>query len=336
MDIVNGPTSTQEQPVALDGAAEACPACGSPESSILFEAGDRLYHTTDRVFQILQCEGCRLVRLHPPPSPSELRSYYPEGYWEAAETTFADRLEQSYRRLVLRDTVQFVKRSIEESEEQGIVLDVGCGGGLFLEALLSQVNRKAAGLDFSLDAAAATWENGVPAVCATLSRAPFAPESCAVITMFRVLEHLYDPASYLDAAHELLAPHGRLIVQASNAQSWQFLLFGERWSELDVPRHLLHFRLRDLEMLLADCGFEVLRVRHFSWRANPAGLARTIAPSLDPTVRRLRRVKESPGQRLLKDAMFLALIAISVPLTMVEAACRAGGSVMIEARKKSS
>ena len=89
--------------------------------------------------------------------------------------------------------------------------------------------------------------------------------------MFHVLEHLYDPASYLDAAHQLLRPDGRLIIQVPNAACWQFLLLGERWNGIDVPRHLIDFRLSDVDSLLDSCGFEVLRHKHFSLRDNPAG-----------------------------------------------------------------
>ena len=247
-----------------------------------------------------------------------------------------DSLEQKYRRMVLRDHLHFVERALDESEEEGMVLDVGCGGGLFLQMLSERRTVKTAGLDFSLDAAHVAWRRaGVPAVCATLSRAPFAPESCAAITMFHVLEHLYDPASYLDAAHQLLRPDGRLIVQVPNAACWQFLLLGERWNGIDVPRHLIDFRRTDLDTLLDHCGFEVLRHKHFSLRDNPAGLASSLAPMLDPMARRLRRIQETPRARLWKDLMYAALVAASLPFTLVEAACRAGSTIMVEARKKS-
>ena len=70
----------------------------------------------------------------------------------------------------------------------------------------------------------------------TVPRARKGVAGCAAITMFHVLEHLYEPASYLDAAHKLLRPDGRLVVQVPNAACWQFLLFGERWNGIDVPR----------------------------------------------------------------------------------------------------
>ena len=149
----------------------------------------------------------------------------------------------------MRDHLRFVERALRDSEQEGVVLDVGCGGGLFLQMLSERGVKHVAGLDFSLDAASVAWRRaGVPAVCATLSRPPFPPASCAAITMFHVLEHLYDPAIYLEAAHQLLRPDGRLIVQVPNAACWQFLLLGERWNGIDVPRHLINFRLSDLEL----------------------------------------------------------------------------------------
>ncbi len=217
-----------------------------------------------------------------------------------------------------------------------MVLDVGCGGGLFLQMLEQRLRVPVAGLDFSLEAAHVAWRrSGVPTVCATLSRAPFGTSSCSAITMFHVLEHLYDPASYLEAAHSLLKPNGRLIVQVPNAACWQFLLFGPRWNGIDVPRHLIDFRKSDLDTLLESCGFEVLRHKHFSLRDNPAGMASSVAPDLDPMARRLRHIEETPRQRLLKDLAYLALTAASLPFTLLEAACRAGSTVMVEARKKS-
>jgi SAM-dependent methyltransferase len=302
----------------------------------LFTATDRLYRTTTKYFQIVECRNCRLIRLHPQPSPLELRDYYPPGYWFVADSTAADRLEQWYRRVVLRDHLRFVERALAESEEEGLVLDVGCGGGLFLQMLSERRKVRVAGLDFSLDAANVAWRRaGVPAMCATLSKAPLAPGTCAAITMFHVVEHLYDPASYLDAAHQLLRPDGRLILQVPNAACWQFLLLGERWNGIDVPRHLIDFRLRDLERLLADCGFEILRAKHFSLRDNPAGMATSLAPMLDPMARRLRGIEETPRARLWKDLAYVAMVAACLPFTLLEAACRAGSTVMVEARKKS-
>lgn len=300
----------------------------------LFHGTDRLFGTTTKFFEVVECTGCRLMRLFPQPTAAELNQYYPPNYWFAPGGDVASRAENFYRRLVLGDHVRFVERAIAATRAAGPLLDVGCGGGLFLR-LLRERGHRVMGLDFSLDAAHAAWKvNRVPAMCATLSRPPLRPESFSVLTMFHVLEHLYDPAGYVEEAYKLLAPDGRLIVQVPNAASWQFLLFGQNWNGIDVPRHLVNFKEKDIVGLLESSGFEVLRRKFFSLRDNPAGMATSISAALDPMSRRVRNVPETPAMRLCKDGLYFGLTLLCLPFTLIEAACRAGSTVMIEARKK--
>jgi SAM-dependent methyltransferase len=311
----------------------ACLLCGGTRSAALFRASDRLFGTTMEEFAVVRCGDCGLMRLDPTPAPDTLGRYYPDDYWFAPDQTAAGRLEESYRRLVLRDHVHFVDRALRGTRAQGPLLDVGCGGGLFLRLMRGRGFR-AMGLDFSAQAAAVAWrQQGVPAVCAQLERAPFLPASLAGVTMFHVLEHLYDPRAYLQAARELLAPDGRLVVQVPNAACWQFRLLGRAWNGIDVPRHLFDFRARDLARLLESCGFEIVRRKFFSLRDNPAGLATSLAPGLDPMARRVRKRDESALGRLVKDLVYLGLAMTATPFAAAEAACRAGSTVMIEARR---
>jgi SAM-dependent methyltransferase len=276
--------------------------------------------------------------LDPQPRPEELGAYYPSNYWHAEVPGAVTALEQFYRRLVLGDHLRFLEKAIGDAKadagNEGLVMDVGCGGGLLLR-LLRERGHRVLGLDFSLDAAAIAWgQNGVPAICGSLSQAPVADGALTVLSMYHVLEHLYEPHSYLEMAHRLLAAEGRLVVQVPNAASWTALLFGERWNGYDVPRHLLNFRLPDLEVLLDRCGFETVRVKHFSLRDNPAGFAISLAPSLDPMARRVWNPGETERERFWKNMAHLALIGVALPFSAVEALCRAGSTVMVEARKK--
>lgn len=311
-----------------------CLVCGSEDAAPLFQASDRLYRTTTREFSVVRCGSCGLVRLDPQPSPEELRDYYPANYWFAPDRSAASRLEEAYRRLVLRDHVRFVTQALASVAEPGPLLDIGCGGGLFL-GMMRQSGFPVAGLDFSAEAAAIAWRRQqVPAVCGMLDCTPLRPGVFGAVTMFHVLEHLPDPRTYLLAAHRLLRPGGRLVVQVPNAACWQFRLLGRAWNGVDVPRHLFDFRDRDVERLLVGCGFEVARRKYFSLRDNPAGLASSVAPSLDPMARRVRGVTEGPAARLAKDLAYFAMVAAALPFTVLEAACRAGSTVMIEARKR--
>jgi SAM-dependent methyltransferase len=317
--------------------SRACPACGESNAKTLFEGSDRLYGTTDKIFYVVECARCRLMRLDPLPQPAELNRYYPSRYWFSGESG-ASTLAELYRRIVIRDHVAFVDRALQSvpSPHGGkrLTVDVGCGGGLVLHYLRRR-GHQGIGLDFSIDAARVAWTtNDVPVACGTLSQAPFAPGSCDAVTMFHVLEHLYDPAGYLATAHTMLSPHGRLIIQVPNAACWQLLLLGEAWNGLDIPRHFWNFRPRDLEILLDEAGFRIARRKFFSLRDNPAGLATSLAPWLDPMSRLVRGRQESASMSLLKNALYFALVLACLPFALLEAACGAGSTIMIEAVKK--
>jgi SAM-dependent methyltransferase len=307
--------------------------CGSNRASLLFRQTDRLYRTTDKQFGVVRCEQCHLIRVDPQPSPEELSRYYPPNYWFAPDRSLVARLEEYYRWTVLRGHVRFVARALRDSPARGPLLDVGCGGGLFLE-MMRRRGFRVVGLDTSREAAAVAWRHHhVPAVVADLEHAPFRPGSFAGITMSHVLEHLPDPCVYLSAAHRLLAPDGRLVIFVPNAASLQFAILGQRWNGLDVPRHLFDYRDRDIERILEMMGFAVVRRSYFSLRDNPAGLATSLAPGLDPMARRVRQVREGAVARLAKDLAHFALVAAALPFTWVEAALGAGSTVIMEARR---
>ncbi len=312
-------------------ASSACPRCESEVYTTLFRGADRLYGTTNRFFNVVECSKCALLRLDPLPTPEELASFYPETYWWEQEKSSASRLAEIYRQFVIRDHVRFAAHAIRGD---GPVLDVGCGGGSFLHAI-EQLGYDVVGSDVSARAArTARRQYGIPTACASLPDLPFRNGSFSTVTMFHVLEHLADPMAALEAAHRVLAPGGRIVVQVPNAACWQLLLLGERWSGLDIPRHLIDFRAEDLEGLLEHCGFDVQRRKFFSLRDNPAGLATSLCPSLDPVARKVRGVREGPAKEMLKSLAYFGLTVASAPLTLLEAAASAGSTVMIEAARR--
>ncbi len=100
----------------------------------LCHGSDKLYATTNESFLVVECAGCKLVRLFPRPTPEQLRSYYPDNYWFDGGADTADRLADAWRRLVLRDHVRFVLRALEAAGGGG---EFGCRlcGGLLLRSL---------------------------------------------------------------------------------------------------------------------------------------------------------------------------------------------------------
>ena len=257
-----------------------------------------------------------MSRLHP--RPPDLRPFYPQNYWLQNATANA------YRRLVLRHHVRFVLQALST----GRVLDAGSGGGL-LTAMLRERGAQAFALDLSPAAAALAARQGIAAVAADFATAPFADACWDLIALFHVLEHVPDPRTHLQTAHRLLAPNGKLIIAVPAFDSLQRKLFGTRWNGLDIPRHLHHFRESDLRTLLEQTRFRVTRVKRFSWRDGPAGLATTLAPALDPMSRLGRGRRSNP----VTLGLYAALTTLAAPFTLVEAALGKGSVVMMEATR---
>jgi SAM-dependent methyltransferase len=237
------------------------------------------------------------------------------------------RLVARWHRFLLSDRVRFVVHSLED---RGPVLDVGCGDGALLQAL-AENKVPCYGVDPALETLRRARNQGAEVACGAAPFFPFASRRFGAVTMFQILEHLRDPVSSVLAARELLAPGGRLVVQAPNAASWQFLLLGERWSCVNAPRHLTHFRLQDLEDLLSSLGFEVRQRKFFTLGDSPAALVSSLFPQLEPLARRVRGVRESWPTRLLKDCLYSALAVAAAPLCLLEAAGSSGSLVTLEA-----
>ena len=307
----------------------ACPRCESQSYAILLRDSDRLYRATDKTFSVIECAGCALIRLFPRPTPTELASFYPDQYWWEADESPTGSLTEWYRRLVLWDHVHFIAASTMPA---GPILDVGSGGGSLVAALRRR-GLPAAGLDLSSRAVQMTGSAGAPAICAALPEAPITAGSLAAVTLMHIIEHVADPVEFLLAARRLLRPGGRLFVQVPNAASWQFLLLGRRWSALDIPRHLFHFRAQDLEDLLVGCGFRVVRRKFFSLRDNPASLATSLVPGWEPVVRRVRGVREPPWVGTFKSLLYFGMVVLSLPFALWEAAAKAGSTILVEAAR---
>ncbi|HUP22837.1 MAG TPA: class I SAM-dependent methyltransferase [Thermoanaerobaculia bacterium] len=132
----------------------------------------------------------------------------------------------------------------------GTIFDIGGGNGIVARGLAS------AGFDVvlvepGLAGARNARHRGVKrVVCATLEAARFEPASLPACGLFDVLEHIADDRDFLATIRSLLQPEGRLYITVP-AYSWL-------WSaEDDLAGHFRRYRLRTINRLLREVGFEV-------------------------------------------------------------------------------
>ncbi len=308
-----------------------CPVCERPSAEPRWRLGDRLFRAVSGEFTLYECPTCRLLFQDPNRLTLDLASLYPRGYWWKGSDGWLSRLEHLYRRQMVRfDQLRFV-RSVCPDPEGVRLLDIGAGGGLFIR-LAAAAGYDAWGLESSPEA---VKESGAGVAdrlilgSETSAAEPLGPFD--VITLFHTLEHIADPFPYLRGIQKLLRRPGHVVVQVPNRSSWQAAVLGRRWYGLDCPRHLSNFSLYSLLFVLGRAGFRIRRIRHFSLRDNAAALVSSLAPGIDPIVRRVRRHGLPPAG--LRDGLvagvYFAAVLLAQPLAWLEASAGRGATVMV-------
>jgi 2-polyprenyl-3-methyl-5-hydroxy-6-metoxy-1,4-benzoquinol methylase len=134
------------------------------------------------------------------------------------------------------------------------LLDVGCGTGEFLATM------KAAGLQvegLERDERAAAWAREHHQIAVSAGSVEQLSESTRqydVITLWHVLEHLYDPGRALEIIAQRLRENGMLLIAVPNIAGIDARIYKSNWVALDAPRHVNHFSLDTLARLGSKHG----------------------------------------------------------------------------------
>lgn len=105
-------------------------------------------------------------------------------------------------------------------------LDVGCGAGLLAEAL-SRLGAAVSGIDASPEVIAVARDHSVRAGLEIDYRAGDVrdlPGRFDLVTCMEVIEHVADPALFLQAMSQRLAPGGLMVLSTPNATAWSRVL----------------------------------------------------------------------------------------------------------------
>lgn len=226
-----------------------CNICGSVQKEVLCHVPDYTFHPEES-FPLVRCRHCRLVFLDPRPSLTEMGRYYPEDYYHGWEDEACTLLRPN--RVAL---VQDVKAT-------GRILDIGCHRGEFL-AQMRQLGWEVWGCEWAESCCAYARKTlGLEHIFEGDFLTHHLPSNFFdVVTLWHVLEHLFDPRKALEEVHRLLRPDGFLLIECPNFNSLTRRLFREKWHQFEAPRHLYHFNQKTLSAVVDRAGFLVSRKR---------------------------------------------------------------------------
>ena len=251
-------TSAEQHAPPVEMEETRCEICGSDERRQVASRPDLLLGG-NYVFHVHECQGCGVVYQHPRPTERSMEAFYPPEYQPYTPKLESESwLRRFDRRYGLRKRCHAVTRHVP----QGRLLDVGCATGDFLDEMRCVPGWRVVGLEPSATAARyARIQQELDVVEGTLNDSPFADSSFDAVTVWDVLEHVYDPRAVIDGLARLLRPGGVLVINYPNLNAIDRRLFGRFWCGYELPRHLYLFPDQLLDEVLAEHGLHEVERR---------------------------------------------------------------------------
>jgi len=200
--------------------------------------------------RLVRCLECDLVYAPTPPNAEHLKEAYTQAAYDSSlEATAAAR---SYAKALRPHLASLAGR--------GAAVDVGAGSGPLLPWLVQSGFSPVIGIEPSQAAIDAAPQEIRP----MLRLSMFSPEliadlSPSLLCSFMTLEHLGDPAEFVNSAYASLNPGGMLAVVVHNWRAPINRLLGRRSPIIDVE-HLQLFSPKSLEKLFRSVGFADIRM----------------------------------------------------------------------------
>ena len=235
----------------------SCPACGETKILPFLTAKD--YTVTHENFEITRCQACELLFTNPRPTASEASPYYKsDNYISLSDTQrgIINRLYHVVRNFTLKQKTRWIEKEKTGNLE---LLDIGCGNGHFLHAC-QKAGWKISGMELDpVTAARAETMLGID-IYSSIKNIPKS-EKFNLISLWHVLEHVYELEEYFMFFKSRIAKEGVLLLALPNSKSFDAHHFKEYWAAYDVPRHVYHFEPSTIASLAKKHGFKLKSTR---------------------------------------------------------------------------
>ena len=240
-----------------------CPICGNKHSDDFINCDD---HTVSkRSFSIVSCNSCGFKFTNPVPPEETIGDYYKSEDYVSHSGTKKGLINSVYH-AVRNKTIKQKFKLVEGLSSKKKVLDVGCGTGELLNYFKNN-EWEVLGLEPDSSARKFGVENYGLNVEPLDYLDSIKSNSFPVIMMWHVLEHVYNLDEEILKIKDKLESGGYLIVAVPNCDSYDARVYKENWAAYDLPRHLYHFRKKDIQTLFEKHGFMLEAIKPMKYDA---------------------------------------------------------------------
>lgn len=234
---------------------QKCYCCGAQNFKSYTKAKDNY---SDETFDIQQCVDCGFIFTNPRPKLEEIGKYYnAEGYMshQSHSKGFVQSIYRYARNFMKRKKLKIIQEQIQKNDNFNL-LDFGCGTGDFLH-FIKQNNIHAEGIEPDEKARNVAKTVNHLEVFSIEEMSKIEHEKYDVITLWHVLEHIYNLNEQIDYFYKWLKPDGILVIAVPNIESYDARRYQQYWDGLDVPRHIYHFSQKNLLQIMQNHHFRI-------------------------------------------------------------------------------
>jgi len=236
-----------------------CPLCKNTKAKVVFEAADTwISGNTEHRFSIVRCSVCAM-RYTTPRYREDFRhlAYQGDYPFYVRARNMRENGEAYDLQAARAPFIGRAERLRALRTKPGRLLDLGCGDGFFCD-LMRNAGWDVVAVDIEEDVIWHAKEKlklnakVIDIEHESLPEGPF-----DAITMWGVLQLMYEPRKLLERARAQLDPNGIVGIGVSNVRSFGATLFRGHWRGAGVPRHLSHFSPETMERLANWCAYDV-------------------------------------------------------------------------------
>ncbi len=237
---------------------EQCPCCLSNDISTHGELKD--YYVSQETFQTCKCNNCGFVFTNPRPDINEIGKYYQSEQYmshNSNSTSIFHKIYRVIRNYMYNKKLSRISKHLAKNMQSISLMDYGAASGDFLGYCASNGMKELSGVEPDAVCRRIALEQHGVFLKSVEELAAFEMQSFDVITLWHVLEHIHNLDETIQTFHKLLNENGRLVISVPNVNSFDREIYKEYWSAYDVPRHLYHFNVETISILMKRLGFEL-------------------------------------------------------------------------------
>jgi len=226
-----------------------CPACSCKDSEQFCLKNN---------FGILQCCNCQSLFCSPRPNEKQVSDFYRSSQSARfLSDQFYPKLLSARKEKLFAPKAEAIKCLLEGKNfiPQNIC-DVGAGYGLLLEALGEfWPKSECIAVEPSHGLAELCRQKGITTLEKPIEELDDCNDKFDLVTCFEVIEHVFDPMSFVKEINKIVKPGGHCLVTGPCCDGFDILVLGEKSKSVFPPHHLNVLSVKGFKHLFETANF---------------------------------------------------------------------------------